>query len=142
MYIDRIALWCAPLNANGTLGTARSVGSQGGSGGERAFSVKCPVGHVIKGIMGNVGSGLAPFVHSIGIYCRNWEGSQWGGTGNLWGPEGGSGGSFTKAECTAREQPVVGLHGRFGMFIDAVGVVCDEVARPTSTVGRDGRPLS
>ncbi len=125
MWITNLFLICAKVSG-GTLSDAKTLNynSQriGGLASEfftKAYTVRCPAGQVAAGVMVYRGS----FINQVGLYCRVWSATGFGG-GNLVGPGGGSGGSFDARTCSDRTRPVTALHAREGSFIDALGIRC------------------
>jgi hypothetical protein len=121
-WLDNLFLRCALVDG-AALRDVKTVAVRiGGLGGTHSYNVQCGSGQVAKGLM--VYRGI--YINQIGLYCRGWDGTGWTGTGNLVGPVGGSGGSYDGRDCSLRAQPVVGLHGRAGIYVDAIGIRCDE----------------
>lgn len=122
-WLDNLFLRCARVNGAAlTDVTTLDHGAQriGGLGGLRSYTVQCPSGQVVKGIMVYQGS----YINQIGLYCRGWDGTGWTGSGQLVGPVGGSGGSYDRRDCEDRSRPVVALWGREGNYVDALGIIC------------------
>jgi hypothetical protein len=121
-WLDNLFLRCATVSGT-TLRDVQTIPARiGGLGGTRNYGLQCPDGQVVKGVM--VYRGI--YINRIGLYCRGWDGAGWTGTGNLVGPAGGDGGSYDRRDCSSPAQPVVGLHGRSGNYVDALGIRCDE----------------
>lgn len=122
-WLDNLFLRCARVNG-ATLSDVVTLDNNaqriGGLGGNHSYTVQCPAGHVVKGVVAYQGT----FVNRIGLYCRGWDGTGWTGTGNLVGPAGGTGGSYDRRDCDDRTRPVVALRGREGNYVDAIGIVC------------------
>ena len=122
-WLDNLFLRCARVNG-ATLSDIRTLDNNvqriGGLGGFTAYTIQCPAGQVVKGVMVYQGS----FINRIGLYCRGWDGTGWTGSGNLVGPAGGQGGSYDRRDCEDRSRPVVALYGREGNYVDALGIIC------------------
>jgi hypothetical protein len=121
-WLDNLFLTCAFVDGAKLTDVKTVSGRIGGTGGLHDYSVKCPSGQVVKGLMVYRGW----YITQIGLYCRAWNGTEWSGVGNLVGPVGGSGGSYDRRDCDSKAQPVVGLRARAGFYVDAVGIRCDE----------------
>ena len=123
MWLDNLFLRCAKVHG-ATLSdiTTLDNGSQriGGLGGMHTYTVQCPAGQVVKGVMVYQGG----FINRVGLYCRVWDGNGWTGTGQSVGPAGGSGGAYDRRDCEDRSRPVVALWGREGNYVDALGIIC------------------
>ena len=126
-WLNNLFLKCARVSG-ATLSDVRTMGYNYQRIGDMCgvgcqdYTVQCPSGQVVKGIMVYRGG----YVNQIGLYCRGWDGTGWNGTGNLVGPKGGTGGSYDRRDCDRRTQPVVGIVARAGWWVDALGIRCDE----------------
>jgi hypothetical protein len=122
-WLDNLFLRCARVSG-ASLSDVRTLDNNvqriGGLGGFTHYTVQCPSGQVVKGVMVYQGS----FINRIGLYCRVWDGNGWTGSGNLVGPAGGVGGSYDRRDCEERSRPVVALYGREGNYVDALGIIC------------------
>jgi hypothetical protein len=128
LAVDAVGPLCRPVNADGTLGAESAVGTMVGGAGGTATSVRCPAGSAVAG------AGvykLAPFpMIGFTLSCRNWIASErrFGttSTGSLVvgviAKALGSGGGM----CAEPVQPMVGIRGRAGTLVDAIGFTCDE----------------
>lgn len=123
-WLNNLFLVCQQVQG-GTLGQVKSleytyqrIGGLAGLG-TGPYGVKCPSGMVVKGIMVYRGS----YIHRIGLYCRTWT-SAGTTTGHLYGPAGGSGGTFDARTCSDRTHVVTALHAREGTYIDGLGIRC------------------
>lgn len=123
LWLDNLFLRCARVNG-ATLSDIVTLDNNsqriGGLGGITRYTVQCPAGNVVKGVMVYQGT----FINRIGLYCRGWDGTGWTGSGNLVGPAGGTGGSYDRRDCEEPTRPVVALWGREGNYVDALGIVC------------------
>ena len=124
-WINNLFLVCARVNG-GTLGEVRvlddgaqRIGGLASGTFTRDYSVRCPAGQVVKGVVAYRGM----YINQVGLYCRVWT-TEGTGTGNLVGPSGGSGGTFDARTCTERTRAVTALHAREGWYIDALGIRC------------------
>lgn len=126
--IDAVGLLCRPVNADGSLGGEVAVGSMVGGTGGTATSVRCPANSVVAGakVYQLTPPALTPTAFTLS--CRNWvaSGRRFGTTstgtlavGSLVGISGGS-------MCLQQVQPMVGIRGRSGAIVDALGFTCDE----------------
>lgn len=124
LWVDAIGLLCRPVNSDGTLGSETSVGAMAGGGGGTAGSESCPAGSVVAWVSVAYGS----FVNGVHFFCRNWDPAtrtflnervQLGFGKDLSEPQ-------KQVRCENTKQPVHGIRGRFGWYVDAMGIVCDE----------------
>ena len=125
MWINNLFLVCARVNG-GTLGDVKELSYNSQRIGGLAsgtlthdYTVRCPAGHVVKGVVAYRGS----YINRVGLYCRVWT-AEGTGSGNLYGPSGGSGGTFDARTCVERNRVVTALHAREGWYVDALGIRC------------------
>ena len=123
-WVDSIGLLCRPVNADGTLGSETSVGAMAGGGGGTSGSTSCPAGSVVAQARFMYGN----FVNGLHFHCRTWS-----ATTRTFGTERvqlGFGKTisdpYTRTDCENTKQPVHGIAGRYGWYVDALGIVCDE----------------
>jgi hypothetical protein len=123
-WVDAIGLLCRPVSADGTLGSETSVGSMAGGDGGTSGNTSCPAGSVVAWASISYGS----FVNGVHFFCRRWDAStrtfgtervQLGLGKDLAEPS-------VQTRCENTKQPVHGIRGRSGWYVDALGIVCDE----------------
>jgi len=126
--VDRVGLLCRFVRADGTLGAEttrdREVGGTGGGPASRS----CPPGQVVSGLTVRTGS----YVDEVRLLCGTWNAAQrtWSGRTEL--PQGfglrtpSLTSTFKSHLCELRRQPAVGIRGRSGGFVDALGLTCNE----------------
>ena len=123
-WVDAIGLLCRPVKSDGTLGPETSVGAMAGGGGGTSGNKSCPAGSVVAWVNLMYGN----FVNGVHFHCRIWVSST-----KTFGPERvqlGFGKSisdpYVQTRCESTKQPVHGIAGRYGWYVDALGIVCDE----------------
>lgn len=123
---DAIGVLCRPVLSNGQLGSETTVGTQAGGGGGTSLTMSCAANKVVVG--GSIG--FATYVGQVEIFCRDWYASNrtfGGGTTSAstdhdlqpfkkWIGEG----------CESARQPAIGIRGRAGTLLDALGFICNE----------------
>ena len=124
LVIDALSLICRPINSvSGLLGNDTQIGTKvGGSGGTQGVAT-CSSNSVVAGLRIDYGSVL----NGIRLTCRDWRASlrEWGSTETVkW--IGKAGGNSEVEKCSYQFQPAVGIRGRSGMVVDAIGLVCNE----------------
>jgi hypothetical protein len=128
LLIDAIGIMCRPVAANGSLGPETTVGTLAGGGGGSSGSVSCPAGQVAAGAGIEFGAYVSEFV----LWCRPWSAStrSFGGTTKTErGAYAGSAhllSSWLKEYCELATQPVRAIRGRSGVYVDAIGAICNE----------------
>jgi hypothetical protein len=122
--LDAVGIMCSRVHDNGQLGPSENVGTMAGGNGGRAGSDTCR-GGVVAGQTGaaQVTGGVALFYAS----CFRWYAASrsWGGSfytvrllsTNILPALG----NYT---CSDGQRPVIGIYGRHGAFIDALGLRC------------------
>jgi hypothetical protein len=104
--------------------------SQNGGGGGSPFRLACPDGKLIVGLRGNSGGGL----DAVGPVCSSIDDPAAGVPGET---AGGTGGAVFDTRCPPG-QVGVGLFGRSGAEVDALGLACADLkawaAGPTRAV--------
>jgi hypothetical protein len=125
---DAIGILCRPVLANGTLGPQTAPGTLAGGGGGSPSTIACPAGKVAIG--GEID--YASYLGRVVLNCRDWSASartfssapttSYLDTGFDAQPFKQVASEF----CESRAQPVHGIRGRAGGFVDALGFVCDE----------------
>jgi hypothetical protein len=121
--VDGIGIQCSPVRSDGTLGTGVDVGPMAGGNGGTAGRDHCR-GGVIAGQNGaTAGVSLA----SLFFRCFPWNPTARVYTGadnysiNV---RIGLLISASESQCHDGDKPAVGIHGRHGAFVDAVGLRC------------------
>jgi Trypsin len=101
------------------LGSARStLASVGGNGGED-FRAPCDPGEVLVGIEGHSGT----YLDQVSALCAALGPDGTLGAVSRRGSGGGSTGAAFRAQCPAN-QVAIGLSGRAGTYVDALGLEC------------------
>jgi hypothetical protein len=127
MNVDAVGVLCAPVLANGALGSTSAVGSiKGGSGGQ-SMEIRCATGSVVTSLNVNYGTVL----NQIKLRCHQWSSAERRFTGYGTYPSDALGvprsvDHSMKLECAAGVQPGAGIRGRSGWIVDAIGLICDE----------------
>ncbi|WP_205042042.1 CAP domain-containing protein [Rhodoligotrophos defluvii] len=124
LWLDQISIICAPIDAAGLTGQhshGSPVGGNGGAPGEKW----CNPGHTI------VGGGILlrsdnRYVRMIDFRCK----ATTSDAGYLLANVGAPASIFPEhhQSCPTGEA-VVGIHGRAGAFVDAIGLICGEIPR-------------
>lgn len=120
LTLDGISIKCRPVRADGTLGTEALVGSQAGGNGGTLASKSCGANQVI------VSQGASPPLLRLTFFCVRWS-----ATSRAWfgSPVGLGLVSLAltnpQSACSSSTQPAIGIRGRHGMVIDAIGLVCN-----------------
>ena len=95
-----------------------------GGGSGTSGSKSCPAGSVVAWVAIMYGN----FVNGVHFHCRVWEPStrtfaaervQLGFGKTISDP-------YAQTRCENTKQPVHGIAGRYGWYVDALGIVCDE----------------
>jgi hypothetical protein len=106
-----------------------------GTANTGANQIRCPAGQVVSGIYGRAGD----YIDRVGTIC-----SVVLPGGNLASPQstysvgGNGGGGFDEIDCPTKSgvaSHAIGIFGRAGGYVDAMGLVC---AYPDGTVARTG----
>ena len=125
MLIDAIGLLCRPVSESGALGSVTTVGTLAGGGGGNSTVIRCAGGSVVaRAFIEYEG-----YVENVILYCRPWTPAtrKFGGS-EVMVPLYSRGRADRTGEnkCENSLQPAVGIRGREGMFVDALGFICDE----------------
>jgi len=111
--LTRIQAVCAGADEDVTDQAARVIGPRFGEGNDVGFDVACPQGSVAIGMHGR-SDGI---VHSIGLNCRGVDSVvRTSEGGNELGPE---------FEFSCPSGPGLGIVGRSGSLVDAIGILCN-----------------
>lgn len=122
LTLDGISIKCRPVLTDGTLGTEVLVGSQAGGNGGTLANKSCGANQVIVAQAGPAPAGML----ALTFFCV-----QWSATSKAWfgSPVGlglvASTSTTPRSTCSSSTQPAVGIRGRHGMVIDAIGLVCN-----------------
>lgn len=125
-WLDQLQLKCARVQSNGTLSGIAYSEIAGGSGGLRHEDVQCPAGTVV----GSMHLRYGTYVNRVVAHCYPWNPATrsfdpFDAKGFITaGNESGS--NTDRANCAKPKQPVVGIRGREGWYVDAIGLICDE----------------
>jgi hypothetical protein len=123
--IDAVGLLCRPLNADGSLGSETTVGTLAGGGGGTSGVVRCVNNTVVRAAYVAFGS----VVDGLKLQCYPWDKTTRAVTGSLQSQlivGDLSAPNYEFEACTAKAQPAVGIRGRAGFVVDAIGFTCDE----------------
>ena len=128
LVLDGIGIKCRPLSVAGTFGTEINVGTMAGGNGGTAGSDSCGPANVREVVAGQRGGSGGVGVAGLVLECFEWLGGD-----KAWG--GGSPTSrievmynapqLNQHRCADAKKPAVGITGRHGSIIDAVGLICD-----------------
>jgi len=123
--VDGLGIKCSKVKADGSLGPSTDVGSMVGGNGGTAGSATCQTsGEVIaaqQGASAGVGIGGLHFL------CFTWYGHNYGGTSNDIINVIGFLPAFIAQQCRDGNEPAIGIYGRHGSLVDAVGLKCGYV---------------
>jgi hypothetical protein len=127
LYLDQLKIKCTEVRADGTLGgETPGTGVAGGTGGFDFPRDSCDAGTVPG--TGTVSYGS--FVHAVWLKCYPWKPATRSfdryATSNSLVVGRVTGPKEDGFSCTNATQPVVGIRGREGNYVDAIGFVCDE----------------
>ncbi|SLM49202.1 protein of unknown function [Nitrospira japonica] len=137
-WIDQLAPICSPLETvKRTFGAPQTMGSHGSSSGGSPRTASCALGGAIAGLDfdNTIGEGGLPdhkFVSRLYAYCQgiipNTLNSFF-----IFSPGGEGGGQFvpygSDSFCPTG-LVAVGFHGRAGLFVDALGLICQPLIKP------------
>jgi len=127
MFIDAIGLQCRPVLSDGSLGPESTVGTLVGGGGGSTGAASCPSGQVVTALRVLYGS----YTGDMLVTCQPWHagtrsfsktGDYAFNVGTIFTP----GLTDASEACESTKQPGSGLRGRAAVYVDAIGLVCDE----------------
>ncbi|AHG88744.1 hypothetical protein J421_1207 [Gemmatirosa kalamazoonensis] len=121
--VDGIGIQCSTVRSDGTLGPRTDVGSMAGGNGGTAGRDDCHGGVVA----GQNGATAGVSLGSLFFRCFQWSPAARAYTGAVNYTINVRIGlliSASESQCHDGDKPAVGLYGRHGSFIDAVGVIC------------------
>jgi hypothetical protein len=124
LAVDAVSLLCRPVrDASGLLGSETATGTRVGGGGGTAGITRCPSGSVVMGLRIDYGS----VVNGLRLICRTWRSElrEWA-SGETVHTIGNLSGTSIVERCSRALQPAIGIRGRSGLVIDAIGLVCNE----------------
>lgn len=127
LWLDYVRLLCTQVKSDGTLGGETvGDGTAGGNGGLLWSTSRCGQGVVAGGTV-KYGS----FVHKLELRCYAWSASErsfdrYNRTAFVLSGAASSAPRTDDFSCTSAKQPVVGIRGREGDYVDAIGFICDE----------------
>lgn len=126
--VDGIGIKCRVITSGGNLGAEADVGSMAGGNGGHAGSASCYQGNVGNpNVIAEQYGGSAAFgIADLGFVCKEWfAASRTWGAGTKWGIRIRAGTVFTAADtCFTGDSPAIGIYGRHGAIVDAVGLIC------------------
>jgi len=121
--VDGIGIQCAPIRADGTLGQRVDVGTMAGGNGGTAGRDDCRGGV----IAGQNGATAGVSLGSLFFRCFQWSPAarSYTGAGNYTiNVRVGLLISASESQCYNGNQPAIGIRGRHGSLVDAVGLRC------------------
>lgn len=118
-WVDSLAVVCAPLRHDNTLGPPVPAALLGGGGGSPAESM-CGPNELVSEVGFNFTTNRQ--VAGIGFTCIRLSNSQRGAL-PAYGPGTGDPDSYTAQYCPWGER-VVGFHARYGRHVNALGTMC------------------
>lgn len=123
-FVDSVKGVCKQINYDGSWnGDVRITDSAGGSGGT-FFSLMCPSGYAVSGIVGNAAS----YIDRLGIYCgRLGESGRLATPGNSPQFTGGTGGKSFGAFYCPNSKPARLIKGSAGTWVDSISLGCEYV---------------
>jgi hypothetical protein len=128
LVLDGVGIKCRPVSSSGLLGTESNYGTMAGGNGGTAGSDGCGPANVREVVAGQRGGSGGVGVAGLVLECYEWAGSSksWGGgtpTSRIEvlynAPQ------LNQHRCADAKKPAVGITGRHGSIIDAVGLICD-----------------
>lgn len=132
-FIDAVGLLCAPVLGDGSIGPSTTSGTLIGGGGGTVYSTQCSAGHVMVSAQlyaSQVAFTPSQWIYDMRVGCRTWDKTTrtYGGTTSwLSAVTRNNPGSFDQTlACTSNRQPVVAIRGRSGVYVDALGLICNE----------------
>jgi hypothetical protein len=121
--VDGIGIQCSPIRSDGTLGTRINVGSMAGGNGGTAGQDDCRGGV----IAGQNGATAGVSLGSLFFRCFVWNPAARAYTGGeIYSINVRIGLliSASERQCVDGSAPAIGIRGRHGSFVDAVGLKC------------------
>jgi hypothetical protein len=125
--IDGIGILCSGMGTGGWLGEPTFSGTMAGGNGGTVKDLKCPtMGFRLGAVAGQRGGSLGVGIDRLTLICRQW-------LSDARALGGGETKEITAKCCTGGDQPrecgtagwpAVGIRGRHGSIVDAVGLVC------------------
>jgi hypothetical protein len=120
-WVDGLTPLCSRPDGKGFLVDRQDQSSLGGKGGAQRIAVCASQGDFVESLtVATLQNGM---VNSIAVNCRKILNPALTYTACL---DTGQGCGGTPAAC-ARGQAAIGVHGRHGAFIDAVGLICGPI---------------
>jgi hypothetical protein len=124
-WLDQISITCAAVDTNGATGP-KSHGSTFGGGGGNPDERSCDPNQVITSASILKNSERYPFVQEIDLACKSttstlYFGFAVGRVATIFPDH--------NQHC-ADGQAVIGVHGRAGQYLDAIGVICGSFREP------------
>lgn len=133
-WLDSIGIICRKVNADGTLGSAFTLGPKGGNGGSTAGNPTCNAANVVQSVHAFTGM----YVNRAAFGCGAWSPATRRVAQAVFTP--GAAGSDVDGvgppatqdrsvlDCPTDGKPAKGIRGKHGSFIDSIALVCDSVA--------------
>jgi uncharacterized protein YkwD len=123
-WLDQISITCAPVDATGMTGQHWHGSTFGGNGGN-PDEKSCNPGHIVGSAAILLHSGNQ-FVHMMDFGCRSTTSTSGHGLLNIGAPSSLFG--VIDQWCPTGEA-VIGIQGRAGAFVDAIGIICGAFAQ-------------
>lgn len=121
--LNSLTIFCAPVDSSGLTGQHTLAPLAGGSGGLFWNRLLCHPGHVVSGA-GILLKHDAPYVQMMDLSCKATTSNASYTLANVGAPA--SVFPDERQDCP-RGEAVVGIHGRSGEVIDAIGFICDVI---------------
>lgn len=127
-WIDQISIICASVDANGMTGQNWYGAAFGGNGGVGPYERFCNPGYIISGASILLRNHPSRYVKMMDMYCRSTTSNNGHKLMNVGAPSSYFGDS--DQYCPDGEA-VIGIQGRYGAFVDAIGMICGAFAQRT-----------
>jgi hypothetical protein len=126
LFLNSVGITCRPVLPNGSLGPETTVGATAGGTGGQANPIACRIGEVVA----TAEVRAATYVDLVVLGCRAWDPATRQAKGIdvqqvTYGNPQSRAARFV-SRCEFAVQPVVGIRGRAGNLVDAIGFICDE----------------
>jgi hypothetical protein len=133
-WIDQMSITCAPVKSDGSTGSTHQGPARGGNGGGPSAKA-CAGKHIVDGIGLNMTAGNRQ-VREFVLYCDSTTGNTRHSIS-----VGNAAGTFPSINqnCPGGEA-AVGIQGRFGKHVNAVGLICG--SNPKVTANTPTKPPS
>ena len=126
--VDGLGIYCRKVLVSGQLGEMTEVSEMaGGNGGTSGLAI-CPFSGAQQVIAAQHGGGAGFGIAKLRYSCYAWydRSRTFGGGNALLERVIRDGAAFSaSATCPVATKPAVGIYGRHGAVVDAVGLICD-----------------